>query len=231
MIAAPVPRSQWGSLEARIERLRADLSAGVCASEVADELGVDLQGCDRNEWETFQSAILEVQIKSKLWLLDELFARLPSQTYRILVLGGWCGVLPWIARLTGRGTQSTWISIDFDPAVDSIGRRVFGGSVPNVEFLCQNIHSIDYQELAGDSELIVINTICEHLPAFADWRLLIPRGTLTLLQSNNFRGCPDHVNCVDGVGELVNAARLGQVIYQGSLALSLFTRYMVIGRA
>src|SRR5439155_11954998 len=158
--------------------------------------------------------------------LDELFPRLPSKRFRILVLGGWCGVLPWLAKLTGRGSTSTWISIDVDPEASLIGRGVFGESVPNVSFQCQDIHSIDYHHLAKEKDLIVINTICEHLPGFVDWRWLIPSGTPTILQSNDFRGCPDHVNCVDTVEELIKGALLGQVIYRGSLILSLFTRFM-----
>jgi hypothetical protein len=231
MISEAGPRTHWASLEAQIRRLRSGLSEGGFAPEVVDELEANLEGLDRHLRPIFENSISEVQVKSKLWLLDELFARLPSKPFRILVLGGWCGVLPWLAKLTDRGSTSTWISIDVDPEASFIGRIVFGGSVPNVSFQCQDIHSIDYQHLAKEKDLIVINTICEHLPRFADWRRLIPSGTLTILQSNNFRGCPDHVSCVDSVEELLDVAKLGQVTYRGSLILSLFTRFMVIGRA
>jgi hypothetical protein len=231
MISEPGPRTQWASLEAQIARLRSGLSEGGFDLEVANELEANLGCLDRHLWPIFENAISEVQVTSKLWLLDELFACLPSQGFHILVLGGWCGVLPWLAKLTGQGSTSTWVSIDVDSETSLIGRSVFSGSVPNVCFQCQDIHSIDYQRLAKERNLIVINTICEHLPGIADWRRLIPSGTLTILQSNNFRGCPDHVNCVDSVEELIEGAKLGQVIYRGSLILSLFTRFMVIGRA
>jgi hypothetical protein len=213
-----------------LDRLRAALAAGEGALDVDRALGVDLAALDRAERAILAAAITDIQVRSKLWLLDQLFELAPGGARTILVLGGWCGVLPWLAQLTGRGPAAAWISIDRDPKACAVGRRAFGAAAPHLSFVCHDIYELDYPRLVRARELIVINTICEHLHDFARWRSMLPEGVLTVLQSNDYRGCPDHVSCVDTTAELASRARLGQVFYQGSLALSLFTRFMVIGR-
>jgi len=122
------------------------------------------------------------------------------------------------------------VSIDFDPTAGAIGRRVFGGTVPNLSFECRNIYDLDYKQLAQEQPLVIVNTICEHLADFDIWRSMLPEGVTTVLQSNNYRGCPDHINCIDAIEELVAAADFSELLFAGSLPVPLFTRFMVIGR-
>ena len=139
----------------------------------------------------------EIQLRSKHWLLDELEPVAPLTDATMIVLGGWCGVLPWLLyRRRGWVPQLT-VSVDVDPVACSIGARTTGRETPRLHFLCQDVHRLDYDRLATGHRLVLVNTICEHLSDFAGWRRLVPPGTRVVLQSNDYRGCPDHVNCVD----------------------------------
>jgi hypothetical protein len=217
-------------VELQIQPLRSALAADGCESLAQPRLAADIRDLHGTERSTLSIALLDEQVYSKLWLLEQLFTLEPFDRATILVLGGWCGVLPWLAHLTGRGAAATWVSVDFDPTAGAIGRRVFGGVVPNLSFECRNIYDLDYKRLAQEQPLVVINTICEHLANFGTWRSMLPEGVTTVLQSNNYRGCPDHINCIDTIEELVAAADCKELLFAGALPVTLFTRFMVIGR-
>jgi hypothetical protein len=217
-------------VERQIHPLRLAIKTDEGEEYTFGQFEADITDLSESEKVILSEALFDEQVLSKLWLLDHLFDLEPFERADILVLGGWCGVLPWLAHLTGRGTNTIWKSIDFDAGVGSIGRRAFGRHVPNVSFVYCDIYDLDYHQLARKQPLVVINTICEHLAAFDAWRSMLPAGVLTVLQSNNYRGCPDHVNCVDSTMELVAKARFSEVLFVDSLPLSLFTRFMVIGR-
>jgi hypothetical protein len=192
--------------------------------------GLSLDGLSSAERGVITDAVDDIQLRSKRWLLDELDDIDPLTDSTVLVMGGWCGVLPWLRHVSGRATPAMTVSVDFDERACRIGARIIGPTTPSLYFVCQDIHRLNYARIARGRQLVIINTVCEHLPDFAGWRRLVPPGTLTVLQSNDYRGCPDHVNCVDSAAELEAAADLSEVTFVGSLPLSLFTRFMVIGR-
>ena len=223
--------TEFNEIEEKAAAVCASIPSGEICPDLLSDLGISMAGVTPSERKILEIAFSEVQIRSKLWLLERLFTHVATEDPVILVLGGWCGVLPWLAGLTGKGLGADWRSLDIDPEACALGAKLFGKSVPNMSFKCQDIYAIDYETVGAERELVVINTVCEHLSELPRWRGLIPRGVLTVLQSNNFRGCPDHVNCVDSEEELGNKAMLDQVSFMGSLKLSLFTRFMVIGRS
>lgn len=182
------------------------------------------------EREVLLASLDEVQVRSKYWLLEELERVASVRDATLVVLGGWCGILPWLLYRSRGWSPQLAVSVDIDPVACSIGARTTGRETPRLHFLCQDVHSLDYARLARDRRLVLINTICEHLSDFSGWRRLVPPDTLVVLQSNNYRGCPDHVNCVDSPEQLAHDAALTAVSSAGALELSLFTRYMVIGR-
>ena len=49
------------------------------------------------------------------------------------------------------------------------------------------------------------------------------------VQSNNYFGEPDHLNCVSSLEEFKRQAPLSHVGYQGELELPNYTRFMLIG--
>jgi hypothetical protein len=216
--------------EPPFRHLRSALATEQRDFDFGSELGVDIADLNSSERRVLSAAITDIQVNSKLWLLDRLFHLVPNGGLTMLVLGAWCGVLPWLANLTGRGWAGAWISIDRDANACSIGKRAFGRSMSNLLFVCHNAYDFDYQRVARRHNLVVINTICEHLDDFSAWRSMLPKGVITVLQSNDYRSCPDHINCVDSTEEFVAKSNLQRVVFQGSLVLPLFTRFMVIGR-
>jgi len=77
----------------------------------------------------------------------------------------------------------------------------------------------------------IINTSCEHIPTgdFIKWYNTIPVGTLVVLQTNNYFKLPEHVNCCNDLDDFSRVAPIKEVLYQGQLELSKYTRYMRIG--
>jgi hypothetical protein len=219
---------EWDGAKVPVGKLRETLEKN--EDFVDPKLGVDITGLNVAERRLLAESISDVQVQSKLWLLDHLFECVRDENLTFLVLGGWCGVLPWLASLTGRGTKARWISIDVDHKVGAVGERAFAHAVPTLSFVCDDIYELDYGRLTRDHDLVVINTICEHLHELPRWRSSLPTGTTALLQSNDYRKCRDHVNCVDSADELLQSARFSEVFFKGSLDVSLFTRFMVIGR-
>ena len=75
----------------------------------------------------------------------------------------------------------------------------------------------------------IINTSCEHIEKFTEWFNAIPKGKLVALQTNNYFNLPEHVNCVKDINQFKQQAPLNNIIYEGSLELEKYTRYMLIG--
>jgi hypothetical protein len=77
----------------------------------------------------------------------------------------------------------------------------------------------------------IINTSCEHIPTgdFINWYNTIPVGTFVVLQTNDYFKLPEHVNCCNDLDDFSRATPIKEVLYQGKLELSKYTRYMRIG--
>lgn len=192
-----------------------------------------LDALDERHRPVFEASVSEVQLRSKRWLVSQIDGLGWFDRSTVLVLGGWCGVLGWVLHRHGSGRPAAIVSVDLDIEASTVGHRVLAAPVPGLSFLCQDVLDLDYQRLAATRDLVVVNTICEHLPApaFQRWRAMLPEGLRVVLQSNNYRGCPDHLNCVDSTEELAATAALTDVAIADALDLGLFTRFMVAGWA
>jgi hypothetical protein len=80
----------------------------------------------------------------------------------------------------------------------------------------------------------IINCACEHMYPMWKFRELnetFQKNPLYILQSSNDEQHEDHINCVNSEEELIDQARIKDVMYSGSKILSnKSTRFMVIGR-
>jgi hypothetical protein len=177
----------------------------------------------------FVEAIDGVQVPSKLWLLAELASRhhLPGTT--MVVLGAWYGILPLLCHWRLDRPPARTLCIDFDPRACAVGERVIAATYPSVTYQVADIMDLDYPALLEPGGSVLVNTICEHLPDLPGWWTRVPTGTLAVLQSNNYRGCPDHVNCVDSVTDMQIQTPLAEVLYEGTLPVPGMDRYMLIG--
>ena len=187
------------------------------------------------------SALDQIQVRSKLWLIDELAARRDLAGSTLFVLGGWYGVLPMLCNWRLDEPPRRMVSVDVDPRACELGRRVIGAIHPNVEHRCADVMELDYAAIAGDGSPIVINTICEHLPDIRAWWDRVPAGQFVVLQNNNYRACRDHVNAVAGVREMLAQTPLSdlqfagelhvpELVYDGGVHLPALDRFMLVGR-
>lgn len=170
-------------------------------------------------YDEFRDMFSSGQIKSKEWAVSEL-QKLDTGIRSAAIMGCWFGTLGLM--LKNAFPKLFLTLVDIDPRCEKFNEKVFDG-VPYVTLSTQDMH--DFQAV----EDIVINTSCEHIPNLEDWLLFMPKGTLVLLQSNNYFDGNGHINCVKSISEFKEKATLNNILYNGELEMPMYTRYMIIG--
>jgi trans-aconitate methyltransferase len=153
---------------------------------------------------------------SKKWLLDNLQSWFPSG--KLIVVGGWIGLL---ARAINTFPNVRADSLDISQQATEVARAVLAHEGNAILSDMYDFNYDDYQ--------CVVNTSGEHIPDLGEWMKLIKPGTVVVVQSNNARHIPDHINCVDCAAELERSLNLSETLYAGELVFPMYTRYMVIG--
>jgi hypothetical protein len=182
------------------------------------------------------------QVKSKKWLLHELNKVYPKKTQLAYIYGGWLGVLPFIANLIDIQIAKKVRSFDINEDCFHVSESLNKGSVLNDwSFKAETIDitKITYPHhylltRANGSELevvekpdMIINTSCEHMDK--TWLSSVQEGTLLVLQSNDFFNQEAHVNCVKSLDEFKEQFFLNEILFEGQLKLTRYTRFMLIG--
>lgn len=166
------------------------------------------------------------QLKSKEMLIKHLYRQCDgNKKYNIVIHGGWNGVLA--SMLFNSHLDIGHItSVDIDPTVEETARTMNKNQEMQGKFtartadMCTDKYSAD----------IVINTSCEHLDKvkLKQWFDNISKGTMYVMQSNNYFGLEEHVNCVNSTEEL--AESVGAKNYNvEEIVLPKYTRYMISG--
>ena len=161
----------------------------------------------------------DTQTKSKDWLIEkskEYFTFFDNP--KICVAAGWYGLLAYKLKEYGNV-----ISFDKDPQCKTIGQKLY----KDVSFATAEIEYFNFKTYD-----IVVCTSCEHLKqeVIDDMIRRIKPGALVILQSNNFDfEIEDHINCHNSVKEFNQTLHLEKMLYNGTLELDKFDRYMVIG--
>jgi hypothetical protein len=178
----------------------------------------------------FTAAVDEIQVDSKLWLIDELTSRYDLGNTTVTVLGAWYGVLPLLLNWRLAKPPGRMVCVDISAEACALGQTVVGSLYPNIEYHVADVMAMDYTKLARHPSSVLVNTICEHLADVRSWWSRIPAGQLTVMQSNNYERCPDHVNCVKDLDAMKAQTPLSELLYEGALKLPIFDRFMLIGR-
>lgn len=165
------------------------------------------------------------QLKSKLWLIDNLrpFINKPAT---IEIHGGWVGVLASLLFQSNLPVIKI-TNIDFDVECESIAR-----SMNRLEFLQNKFESITINMIEYPiSADIVINTSCEHITQndYSIWRNKVPTNSLIVLQSNDYN-ISEHIRTVNNLQEFINQSNLKSILYADELILPLYKRFMIIGK-
>jgi hypothetical protein len=173
-------------------------------------------------------ALNKNQIASKLWLAQALLENAGPRHPRVLVLGGWLGVLAAVLLHDPRFSIDRIVSVDIDASCAPVAQALNATHVRSGRFESRtaDMLSLDYASEAFD---LTINTSCEHLSDFAAWWARIPRGRLCVLQSNDYFDCDEHVNCVADLAGFARAAPLARTLFAGERRIRRYTRFMLIG--
>lgn len=183
------------------------------------------------------------QIKSKLWLIEEL-KKIGIDLGVVFLCAGWYGTLATM-MFEHKLHFEKIRSFDIDPSTEQIA-EIF-----NVKYVIddwkfkavvQDIHDIDFEEHAytvskseGNFELLwdipntIINTSCEHIENFEQWYAKIPEGKIVIMQCNNFTEVEEHVNTHDTLESFAEQTPLTLELFSGELDLTQYKRFMRIG--
>jgi hypothetical protein len=167
------------------------------------------------------------QVGSKMWCRDTLFETLGGKFRRIVILGGWYGVLAGMFFDDSRFEIGAIDSYDIDPDVGAVAETLNGAWEERFRALTADMYALPYAELDAD---LVINTSCEHIADLRAWLALLPKGSRVLLQSNDYFSEPTHINCVPSLEAFITQAKLGAVEFSGALKMKKYTRFMLIGQ-
>jgi hypothetical protein len=200
------------------------------------------------EGEVLTDSLSRGQLRSKIWVSDTVNDLDIDLGDMIYVCAGWYGVLP--AILFERNKVDTIRSFDIDAScalpAETLNRSYaqndwqFKASTMDVKDLIYTGEFM-YETLKynGDKEMItdgapscVINTSCEHIEDFDSWWNSIPSGMLVVMQNNDFddEEGHDHAdNTVSSLEEFTKRLNVSETLYEGTLALDKYNRYMVIG--
>ena len=170
------------------------------------------------------------QLRSKVWLVESLENTMKNSLIpnNIIIHGGWHGVL---ANLLFNSNLliSSITSVDIDPECAEIARTVNKRQDLEGRFFAKIEDMTRYNY--SSTPTVVINTSCEHITdeQFNIWFNKIPATSLVVLQSNNYFGLEEHINCVQSVDEFKNKVNMN-IMYSGEKQLQLYKRFMLIGR-
>ena len=190
-----------------------------------------------------QDCMSRGQVKSKLWLVEEL-KKLDLDLGTVFLCGGWYATLATM-MFENKLDIKKIRSFDIDDNCWRIAETFnkpwvmkdwqFKSSTQNINEINYDTHVYYVKRSNGtdceltDSPDTIINTSCEHIENFVEWYNKIPQGKLVILQTNNYFDLPEHVNCSDSLSTFANSTPMTDVLYQGELALEKYSRYMRIG--
>jgi hypothetical protein len=164
------------------------------------------------------------QMKSKEWLITNLRNHI-DKFVSIDIHGGWVGTLASMLFQSGLPVKHIR-SVDIDPTCE-----IIASDMNKLEEMAGKFRAItaDMCALRSDAD-VVINTSCEHITQdqYNLWLCGMPHNSLFVLQSNNYI-IPEHVRTASSLEEFKNQSNLN-VLWAGELQLSLYTRYMIIGK-
>jgi hypothetical protein len=209
---------------------------------------------DENDPAIIQDAMSRSQMKSKIWLVDELAKikdTLPSGCfYNILILAGWFGQLRSIydKKLTYRKMRF----LDIDSEACQTSDYIFNLSdLENykVKAVCADVNQLNLHKNGYEWDVenfkentkytekyipdLIINTSAEHMTE--EWFHQIrfkemESDPIVAIQSNNMFDGEGHINCVYSVDHMKKKFPMKEVLYEGELQLKGYKRVMIIGR-
>ena len=189
------------------------------------------------------------QIKSKVWLIEEL-AKINNHYNNVVFLAGWYGQLKSIyeKKLTYRKIRNVEIDKDACNASDYIF-NINDLDNYKVKAVCADINNLtlhtngyewdvtNFKENTSYNEKflpdLIINTSAEHMSEewFHQIRFKqLESNPIVAIQSNNMFDGEGHINCVHSIDHMKKKFPMKEILYEGELQLKGYKRVMLIGR-
>lgn len=185
------------------------------------------------------------QLQSKLWLVNEL-KKQNVDLGTVFICAGWYGTLATMLFESGLNVDKIR-SFDIDETCVEIAEtfnKPWFTEEWKFKSITQDIMDIDYNNHTWkcwstknnrmsypitDTPNTIINTSCEHIKNFTQWYNMIPNGKLVILQSNDYFGHDEHVNCCIDLDDFNRQTPMREVIFKDTLDLEKYKRFMKIG--
>lgn len=188
------------------------------------------------------------QLESKEWLIEVLDDIRKQETLHfgtIYILCGWYGILAAMFFLKFEMIPKIR-SFDLDPNCEKIADQInkkYSSHNWRFKAVTQNIFDINFDKHTWqcwsnknnrmsypieDIPDTIINTSCEHTDY--TWFRKVPKGKLVILQSNDFVGGRDHINCMVDLDEFKQLYSMSEIYYAGRMRMEKYNRFMLIGR-
>lgn len=166
------------------------------------------------------------QVRSKVWLAQELQIVALDSPQKIVIYGGWNGVLASIL-FNSKLNIDHITSVDIDPDCKEVACTVNKRQEILGKFSAVTADMCDYTTEAD----IVINTSCEHITQnqYETWIENQPADATYVLQSNDYYNLDEHINCVSDLNEFTKKSMI-KPYYRGILDTPKYNRFMLIGK-
>lgn len=166
------------------------------------------------------------QVNSKVWLSDILNLNYVDKNARIIIYGGWNGVLAGILFNSSLSIDHI-TSVDIDSSCEEIASTMNKNYEITGRFKAVTADMCTYVESAN----IVINTSCEHITQaqYQQWLVNQPDDALFVIQSNNYFELDEHIRCAKDLEDFTSMSEIDPC-WRGEFKTPKYTRYMIIGK-
>lgn len=204
---------------------------------------------ENNSSEAMQDAMSRSQIRSKIWLVEEL-AKIQSHFNHVAIMAGWFGQL--CAIYDKKLTYKKIRIIELDKQACELSDYSF--NLSNLEnYKIKSVHADiskltlykngyewaveNFKENTKYNEKflpdLIINTSAEHMTEewFQQLRFKeLESNPIVAIQSNNMFDGEGHVNCVHSIDHMKKKFPMKEILFEGELQLKGYKRVMLIGR-
>jgi hypothetical protein len=202
-----------------------------------------------NAIENIQDAMSRSQMRSKIWLVEEL-AKIRPAFANVVLLAGWFGQLRFILEQEISFVKLRNVELDKDACeISDYVFNLYGLKDHKIKSVNADINGLtlhkngyewdieNFKEETKYSEKflpdLIINTSAEHMTEewFHQLRFKqLDSDPVVAIQSNNLFDIPEHINCVHSVDHMMKKFPMREVIFAGELQLKGYKRVMLIGR-
>jgi hypothetical protein len=202
-----------------------------------------------NGLDSIQDAMSRSQMRSKIWLVEELVKIQPAFN-NIVLLAGWFGQLRFILEKSIKFNKLRNVELDQSACeVSDYVFNLYGLDNYKIKSVNANVNSLTMHKNGYEWEVenfkegtkysekflpdLIINTSAEHMTE--EWYNQIrfkqmESNPIVAIQSNNLFDIPDHINCVHSVDHMKKKFPMKEILFEGELQLKGYKRVMLIGR-